>query len=179
MVNVLTQTNSNDHDLQPESTESIPNFVTAVLKNVHLHVEHTAPPVQYDGEFWYWRLTSYGFDLMRLLVQAAVEGFPYRETFTEPAQSEIPQLVLLAAINNVFHTMQTNPTYNTPWDELVDHDSYLQEQGIILDMECFQKQLSALFNRLTDDYEPSGNKILHHPGIVPRWNQYSVAKTHS
>lgn len=130
-----------------------------MLKNVHLCREHTTPPIQQSGEFWYWKLTAYGLDLMHVLTRASMGGFSYCETFMEPEPDSIPQLVLLHQLNAVIHCCLSNVAFSPDWTTLLNCSQYLREKGITLDDTVFQREINCLIWRVHQGrYCRNGNR---------------------
>jgi hypothetical protein len=145
----------------------VPRYVAAALKNVHLIVEKTTPPVQHAGEFWYWRLTPYGRDLMRMLVHASASGFAYAETFVQPEDSEIPQLTLLANLNHGIQAQMEHPAAPFAWTAVFEHSDFLQAQGVQIDLTVFQPELGRMIEQIRQDfYDAAGWRIYQHPRFV-------------
>ncbi len=151
------------HDNRPECAETgahAPHVVTAMLQNVYLFREKTAPPVEHRGDFWYWKLTPYGLDLMRALVRASAAGFSYFETFMEPDSDKVPQLILLNYLNALICLRLTHPSPQPNWSVNFNCSPYLRDQGIVIDTNAFQTELDRLIARIRRGrYDPAGNRV--------------------
>lgn len=153
-----------DENFCAETAWQIPRFVTVMLQNVCLCDEKTTPPIEYTGDFWYWKLTSYGLDLMRALVRASVDGFSYFETFMEPELEVIPQLVLLDQLNAVIHSRLTDPYNLLDWGTIFEHSQYLRDKSVTVNTGVFECEVDCLIARIRQGrYDPSGNSIYRSP----------------
>ena len=143
------------HPTQDET--QVPQVVMAMLKNVHLYFVNVTQAVEQDGDFWYWKLSLYGLDLMRLLVNSSAVGFSYAETFTEPDIEQIPQLLMLEEINEEIHHLLVHPDYPVDWDAVLRCD-YLHDKTI--DVGQFERGIARLIVRIQDTYYiSSGNRV--------------------
>lgn len=134
-------------------------YVAAMLRNVHLSYDDKSHVLKQEGDFWYWKLTYYGLDLMRLLVWTANNAFSYAETFEEPELENIPQLMLLAQLNNKIDLQLTHPS-EPRWGAILDDSPYLHDKDVVIDLELFQFGIEDLIERIQQSsYSYSGNKV--------------------
>lgn len=139
----------------------VPAYLAAALQNVYLCRAHTCPPVRHEGEFWHWYLTPYGLTLMRLLTRASARGFAYRETFLEPDPQTVPQLVLLADLNQAVAERLSGPV---DWDALLRRSVFLQERRIAIDTDMFARDIRQLIVSLESGvYDLAGNYTYRTP----------------
>lgn len=156
-----------EHQVGLDATWHVPACVAAALKDVRLLPEHTEPPVQHTGEFWHWKLTPYGLDLMRTLTRASAGGFAYQETFLEPEQSAIPQLVLLDRLNSAIHMQLADPNSETDWAALLEDQPFLRERGIEIDPTLLANEIERLTQRILQNaYAETGSRHYHHPHLT-------------
>lgn len=154
----LTAIRSNN-DVSAELNRYAPQVVTAMLQNVYLRREKTAPPVEHGGDFWFWKLTAYGLALMRALVRASGTGFSYAETFMEPDLDAIPQLVLMDQINTTIQSQITHIATSTDWATILDHSPFLYEKRIVVDPMIFQHEVDRLVEQVRQGhYDLSGSR---------------------
>ena len=154
-------------DISAELTCHTPRFVTAMLQNVYLLREKTAPPVEHGGDFWYWKLTAYGLDLMRALVRASDAGFSYAETFMEPNPDTIPQLVLIGQVNAIIQSQIGNTGTQPEWAAILDHNPYLHDRRVIVDSTIFQREIDRLVGQIRQGhYDLSGSRTYFPPQRV-------------
>lgn len=143
-----------------ETDPQVPCVVTAMLQNVYLYREKTTPPVEHRGDFWYWKLTPYGLDLMRVLVRASAAGFPYAETFMEPDPEAVPQLALLGRLNVLISAHLTHTVPLPDWAASLDHSAYLRDQKVVIDATVFQRELDGLIAQIRRGcYDLAGNRV--------------------
>ena len=134
-------------------------YVAPMLRNVHLSYDEKSHVLRQEGDFWYWKLTYYGLDLMRLLVWTANNPFSYAETFEEAELEYIPQLMLLAQLNNKIDIQLTHDISEPQWDAILDDSLYLHDKDIVIDLELFQFAIEELVKRIHQGrYSYTGNR---------------------
>lgn len=135
-------------------------YVAPMLRNVHLSYDDKSHVLKQEGDFWYWKLTYYGLDLMRLLVWTANKPFSYAETFEEAELENIPQLMLLAQLNNNIDIQLTHDISEPQWGAILDDSLYLHDKDIMIDLELFQFGIEDFVKRIQQGrYSYSGNRV--------------------
>lgn len=138
----------------------LPAFVVAMLRNVHLSYDDQSHELSPEGEFWFWKLSSYGLDLMRLLVRTSNRAFSYAATFTEMEIENVPQLMLLSQLNSEIRIKLIRPMSESKWAPILDCHSYLHDQGIVIELELFQTEMEKFIMRIRQGrYSPSGSRV--------------------
>lgn len=133
-----------------------------------MHTESTSLPLLFTGEYWYRRLTPYGRDLMRALVKASGQGFPYRETLLEPENSEVPMVMLLDSLDEQIGRMLTGAQDESLLPQAVEGSSYLKERNIAVDCDLLWEELARIVEKVDRGcYTESGYRNLLRRQAVP------------
>jgi hypothetical protein len=149
-----------------------PPYIMAMLHNVYLCREKMTPPLEHGGDFWHWRLTAYGLDLMCTLVRASVDGFTYAETFMEPEPEDHPQLAFMNQVNAAIRMLLMDDSARPDWAAVLDFSPYLRDQHITFDTADLWQKIDYLIVRIKrGDYDRIGSRIYRSCLVVPGANR--------
>lgn len=129
-----------------------PPVLNVMLQNVRLNLEKHQPPLEQIGDFWFWKLSNFGLDLMLALSKSAKSAFSFVDSFLEKDPVNMLEFKLL-------DKMSRNLETNFDWDMLFLSDTFLQSRNIQIDVQSFKSEMVKIIKRMEYGiYDDLGNR---------------------